>query len=81
MSPQLRLRKTNCDQEHKNWQYIRHIRLRQLGLFPLHPPIQHAVHPSPAVRAADLIASRIPPGEVVESRGVDDMMPSYTSIQ
>ena len=28
----------------------------------------------------DLIASRIPPGGVVESTGVDDMMQSYTSI-
>ena len=36
---------------------------------------------APPGRAADLIASRIPPGRVVESRGVDDMMQKHTSIQ
>ena len=33
------------------------------------------------VAGGGLIASRIPPGRVVESRGVDDMMQNHTSIQ
>ena len=37
--------------------------------------------PAPPLRGGRRIASRIPPGRVVESRGVDDMMQNHTSIQ